>query len=169
MVSFSNILTDLQKVIAVHAARKRALVPLLVALWGRMSRIRARLERLVHLWRAGMLPAPSAPRVRAASGTQAGRKQNFPGSTAWLTRMLGYEVAVFGSQLRHVMGEEECARFLAECPQAGRILRPLIGMLSPDPLPEVIRIVRLVVVEAAAEVSAMVGVVGLGESQKLGA
>ena len=36
MFNFSNILTGLQKVIAVHAARKRALVLLLVAVWGRI-------------------------------------------------------------------------------------------------------------------------------------
>ena len=164
MFSFTNILTDLQKVIAVHSARNRALVPLLVALWGRIARMKVRLEKLVALWRAGMLPAARVASARRAVGTRVGVRQGFPNGTAWLTRMLGYEVAVFGSQLRHVMSEDECAQFLQDCPRARRILRPLVRMLSPDPLPEIIRRVVPVVV---AEVVEMVGVVGLVESQKL--
>ena len=62
MFSFSNILSDLQKVIAAHAARNRALTVLLVAVWGRVARMRTRLERLVALWRAGKLPKPRAAR-----------------------------------------------------------------------------------------------------------
>ena len=166
MFSFSNTLSDLQAVIAVHSARKRALVPLLVAVWGRIARLKVRLERLVALWRAGMLPAARAPQVRGAAGTIARARPVFPSSVAWLTRMLGYEVAVFGSQLRHLMTEDECARFLEDCPQAGRILRPLVRMLSPDPLPEII---RRVVPVAVADMAEMVGIVGLVASQKLGA
>jgi hypothetical protein len=49
MFSFSNILTDLQAVIPVHAARNGALTVLLVALWGRIARMRTRLERLMAL------------------------------------------------------------------------------------------------------------------------
>ena len=63
MFSFSNILRDLQAVIAAKAARERALTVLLVAVWGRVARMRTRLERLVALWRAGKLP-----KVRGASG-----------------------------------------------------------------------------------------------------
>jgi hypothetical protein len=149
MFSFSQILTDLQAVIAVHAARNRALTVLLVALWGRIARMRTRLERLVALWRAG---------------TQAGARRVFPSKVAWLTRMLGYEVAAFGGQLRHLMTDAECVAFLAAVPQAGRILRPLLRMLSIDPLPEVILPVRRAVPEAApvaepAEPAAMVGIV----------
>ena len=168
MFSFTNILSDLQAVIAVHSARNRALVPLLVALWGRIARMKIRLEKLVALWRAGLLPAARAPRVRGAAVSVRGARQVFPGSTAWLTRMIGYQAAVYGSQLRHLMTEEECARFLDECPQAGRILRPLMRMLSTDPLPEVIRLVRRVVVPVAALGPEMVGVVGMVASQKLG-
>ena len=166
MFSFTNILTDLKAVIAVFSARNRALTPLLVALWGRLARMQTRLERLLALWRAGMLPAARAPQVRGASGTQVGQRQVFPGSTAWLTRMLGYQVAVFGSQLRHLMTEQECAQFLAEVPQAGRILRPLLRMLSPDPLPEII---KRVVPDAVAEVAEMIGMVVPPESRILGA
>jgi hypothetical protein len=44
-------LTGLQAAIAVVAA------------WGRIGRITSRLERLIALWRAGMLPAPFAARL----------------------------------------------------------------------------------------------------------
>ena len=140
MFSFSNILSDLQAVIAVHAARNRALTVLLVAVWGRIARMRTRLERLVALWRAGKLPTPRAPRVGGAAGTKAGtKKHSFPSARGWLTDKLGYEVAVFGSQLRHLLTDAECVAFLEAVPQAGRILRPLLRMLSIDPLPEVIQ------------------------------
>ena len=142
MFSFSNILSGLQAVIAVHAARDRALTVLLVAVWGRIARMKTRLERLVALWRAGQLPPPRAPQVRGAAGTPAGARRDFPSKVAWLTRMLGYEVAAFGSQLRHLLTDAECVAFLEAAPQAGRILRPLLRMLSIDPLPEVIMRVR---------------------------
>jgi hypothetical protein len=62
------------------------------------------------------------------------------------------------------MTDAECVAFLAAVPQAGRILRPLLRMLSIDPLPEVILPVRRAVPEAApvaepAEPAAMVGIV----------
>ena len=164
MFSFSNILSDLQAVIAVHAARNRALTVLLVALWGRIARMKTRLERLVALWRAGKLPPSRAPQVRGAVVAGLRARKGFPTPVGWLTRKLGYEVAVFGSQLRHLLTDEECVAFLEAVPQAGRILRPLLRMLSIDPLPEVILSVRPVVPEAGpvaepAEPISMVGIV----------
>ena len=169
MFSFSNILSDLQKVIAAHAARNRALTVLLVALWGRVARMRTRLERLVALWRVGKLPKARAPGVRTAAAAKPARaQQSFPTSRAWLTRKLGYEAAVYGGQLRHLLTDAECAAFLEACPQAGRVLRPLLRMLSGDPLPEIIVKVKRVVPEAApAPVVEMVGVVVSPGSQFL--
>ena len=153
MFNFSGILSDLQAVIAVHAARNRALTVLLVAVWGRVARMRTRLERLVALWRAGKLPTAQAPRVRAAAAARsAGAKQVFPTTRNWLSRKLGYEVVAF----------------VEACPQAGRILRPLMRMLSGDPLPAVIAKVKRVAPEVAP-VAEMVGVVVLPGSQFLGA
>ena len=169
MFSFSNILSDLQKVIAAHAARNRALTVLLVAGWGRVARMRTRLERLVALWRAGKLPLPRAPRVQvAAERKPAGDKQIFPTGRNWLAGRIGYEAAAYGSQLRHLLTEAECVAFMEACPQAGRILRPLLRMLSGDPLPEVIVKVKRVVPEAApAPAAEMVGVVVSPGSQFL--
>ena len=141
MFSFSNILRDLQSVIAAKAARERALTVLLVALWGRIARMGTRLERLVALWRTGKLPKARAPRGEAARvrAPRARASVTFPTGAGWLTRKLGYEVAAFGGQLRHLLTDAECKAFLEAVPQAGRILRPLLRMLSIDPLPEVIK------------------------------
>ena len=168
MFSFSNILSDLQKVIAAHAARNRALTVLLVAVWGRVARMRTRLERLVALWRAGKLPTPRAPRVREAAAERDphGNKQVFPTGRNWLTHRIGYEAAAFGGQLRHLLTEAECVAFLEACPQAGRILRPLLRMLSGDPLPEVILKMKRVAPQAAPAAE-MVGVAVLPISQFL--
>ena len=167
MFNFSNILSDLQAVIAVHAARNRALTVLLVAVWGRVARMRTRLERLVALWRAGKLPKPLGARVRAATEKAAGARQVFPTARNWLSQRIGYEAAVFGSQLRHLLTEAECAAFVEACPQAGRILRPLLRMLSGDPLPEVILKVNRVAPEVVP-VAEMVGIVVSPSSPFLG-
>ncbi len=137
MFSFSGILSDLQAAIAARAARDRALTVVLVAVWGRIARMRQRLERLVALWRAGQLPAPRPPRIKQSAPSRT--RPGYPTAKAWLLRRMGYEVAAYGSQLRHLLTDQECVAFLAAVPQAGRILRPLLGMLIGDPLPEVVR------------------------------
>ena len=83
----------------------------------------------------------------------------FPTGRGWLSRKLGYEVVAFGSQLTHLLTEAECSAFLEACPQAGRVLRPLLRMLTFDPPPEVVRVRAKPGVPAAAAVVEMVGVV----------
>ena len=141
MFSFTVLLTDLQAAIAARAARDRALTVLLVAVWARIARMRTRLERLIALWRAGKLPSPRAPRgdVTRVNGPRGTPQITFPTTPGWLLRRLGFEVAAYGSQLQHVLTEAECQAFLAAVPQAGRLLRPLLRMLTADPLPEVVR------------------------------
>ncbi len=142
MLNFSAILSDLQAAIARRAARDRTLTVLLVAVWGRIARMGARLERLVALWRAGALPQPRAPHTRPSGISQADQPSTrpaYPTAANWLVRTLGYEAVGFGLQLQHLLSNAECAAFLAAVPQAGRILRPLLRMLSVDPLPEVVR------------------------------
>ncbi len=158
MFSFSNILRDLQAVIAAKAARERTLTVLLVAVWGRIARMGTRLERLVALWRAGKLPKSRAPRTKGerAGEPRARPRLKFPTSQGWLSRKLGYEVVAFGSQLTHLLTEAECVEFLDACPQAGRVLRPLLRMLTFDPPPEVVRLRVKPVVPVAALVAALV-------------
>ena len=165
MNPFAPLLTRLQAAIAARAARDRGLTALLVALWGRLARMGTRLERLVALWRAGKLPAARAPRAVAARDRAARTEPKiiFPAGSGWLLRKLGFEVAAYGSQLQHLLTDAECKAFLAAVPQARRILRPLLRMLTVDPLPEVVRRVKRVFVAPVAE---MVGIVVASVSQK---
>jgi hypothetical protein len=142
VLNFSNILSDLQAAIAVVAARDRSLTVLLVAVWGRIARMRTRLERLVAQWRAGTLPQLRAPSVRKAGTRRVGQK--YPSGAGWLFARV-WAAGAFGSQLRHLLTDAECAAFLAAVPQAGRILRPLLHMLGRDPVPEVVRKPKLAV------------------------
>ena len=168
MKIFQPLLTHLQAAIAVVAARDRTLTVLLVALCGRIARMGTRLERLVALWREGKLPKRRAGRVEVARvrAPNDAAKITFPTAPGWLRRKLGYQVGGLGSQLQHLLTEAECQAFLAAVPQAGRILRPLLRMLTADPLPEVVRKVKPAV-PVAAGVAEMVGVVVSPVSQFL--
>ena len=128
MVNFSFLLSSLQAAIAVVAARERHLTVLLVAVWGRIGRIRTRLERLIALWRAGMLPKPRKSR---AGEVRAGvrKPSELPTVPAWLVAAVR-EAAPLGAQLENLLSQEECKAFLAAVPQAARLLRPLCRMLG---------------------------------------
>jgi hypothetical protein len=134
MLNFTTVLTALQAAIAVVAARERALTVLLVAVWGRIGRIGARLERLIALWRAGMLPKPRAARGAGAGGGWP--RAALPTTPAWLLVAVR-EAAPFGARLEAMLSEAECVAFLAAVPQARRLLRPLCRMLGVGvkPLP----------------------------------
>lgn len=141
MLNFGNILSDLQAAIAVVSARHRSLTPLLVAVWGRIGRMRVRLERLVALWRAGILPKQRRPRDQQAgkpTDRPARAKQSYPSTRGWLVARV-WEAGAFRSQLENLLSREECVAFLAAVPQALRILRPLCHMLRVETVPEVIR------------------------------
>ena len=114
------------------------------------------------------LPKTRAPRAVVTRDRAVGSEPRitFPGTPGWLRRKLGYEVGAFGSQLQHLLTQEECVAFVAAVPQAGRILRPLLRMLSVDPLPEVVRRVKSAVA-APAPVAVMVGIVVSPVSQFL--
>ena len=128
MVNFSFLLTNLQAAIAVVSARERHLTVLLVAVWGRIGRMRSRLERLIRLWRAGMLP--KARKSRAGEGRSSVRAPSIiPTAPGWLL-MAVRETRVVRTQLENLLSEAEWVEFLAAAPQAGRILRPLCRMLG---------------------------------------
>ncbi len=122
------ILADLQAAIAARAARDRNLTVLLVAVWGRIGRIRTRLERLIALWRAGMLPKPRPPRP-ASTRPNERPESVLPTAPAWLVVAVR-EAGAFRAQLEHFLSQAECVEFLAAVPQARRILRPLCRMLG---------------------------------------
>jgi hypothetical protein len=129
MLNFTVLLTGLQVAVAVVAARERVLTVLLVAVWGRIGRISTRLERLIALWRAGMLPAPRIRRGRVP-GTLANKPVSaFPRTPAWLLVAVR-DAAPFGARLESMLSEAECEAFLEAAPQARRLLRPLCRMLG---------------------------------------
>ena len=127
MNNFSIILTNLKAAIAVVAARERSLTVMLVMVWGRLSRMVVRMERLIALWRAGKLPRVRASRAGRVSVT--GVRVQLPTAPAWL---VGYvrEAGAFGAQIENLLTQEEFAAFVAAVPQAGRVLRPLCRMLG---------------------------------------
>ncbi len=128
MVNFSSLLSGLQAAIAVVAARERVLTVLLVAVWGRIGRMRTRLERLVGLWWAGNLPA--ARKSRAGEVRNSVRATSIiPTTPAWLLVAVREAISA-RAQLEHLLSDAECVEFLAAVPQAGRILRPLCRMLG---------------------------------------
>ena len=129
MLNFFNTLIARQAAIAVVSARERHLTALLVAVWGGIGRIRKGLERLIALWRAGLLPKPRAPGTKR-TGTPRGKIiPEFPTVPAWLVVAVR-AAAPLGAQLEHLLSQEEYVAFLAACPQARRLLRPLCRMLG---------------------------------------
>ena len=128
MSNFTAMFTGLQAAIAVVAARERHLTVLLVAVWGRIGRIRTRLERLIALWRAGMLPKPRKSRA-GATRVGVSTKSELPRVPAWLLVAVR-EAGPFGTRLEHLLSQDECVEFLAAVPQARRLLRPLCRMLG---------------------------------------
>ncbi len=134
MFTFSHFLTALQAAIAVVSARDRSLTALLVAVWGRVGRARVRLERLIALWRAGMVPkvrvrASRAGELRSAPEVQ---RVGLPSQRGWLIPRM-QQAAMFGGMLEALLTQEECVRFLDEVPQARRIVRVLQRMLVVPP------------------------------------
>jgi len=128
MNGFSLILADLQAAIAARAARDQRLAVLLVAVWGRIARMRTRLERLIAHWRAGTLPRPRTSRA-GEKRVSVRTPSLLPTRAGWLPELVRDALA-FRSQLEHLLSQEECVAFLAAVPQAGRIMRPLCRMLG---------------------------------------
>ncbi len=113
---------------------KRTFDPLVQRIYHRFDRLRARLNRLFQNWRAGSLPRPHKPRFGRTSKPNPERPK-FPTASGWLRALLlDHQVTQCGEQLAaELTSNAEYARFLAEVPQAGRLLRPLFHMLGAEP------------------------------------
>jgi len=137
MHHFSTILAGLRAAVAARASRTRALEALLVVVWQRLAGMAQQFERLVVLWRAGRLPQPRAAsesRQGAADRAPVAARVRVPTGQGWLLAHM-QEAAQFGAQMQHFLSDAEMLAFLAEVPQAGRIVRPLCRMLGlPVPL-----------------------------------
>ena len=136
MKTFITILTDLRAAIAGRAACDRAMTAVLVLVWGRLARAAVRLERLYGLWLAGRLRAPRKAGVRANSAAVTVRA-TVPRGLGWLAVQV-WETRAYGSQLQHLLADPGFAAFVAAVPRAGRVLRPVLRMLTVDALPAVL-------------------------------
>ena len=117
--------------------------PLTVAIANRLAGIRNRLARYAARFRAGTLappcPRPAPPRPRRPRGP--GRWDHLPRlprGRMWLVRLVP-GIGVGANHLALLLDEPEMQAMLAAAPQVGRTLRPLWHMLSPDPLPPMLR------------------------------
>ncbi|MBV8093882.1 MAG: hypothetical protein JO110_11715 [Acetobacteraceae bacterium] len=128
-------LAGLREALAARMAKDRTNVPLLFLAWTRLRRLAVRFEALVADFRAGRLWA-----ARSVCGTAENLRQppNLPGlpppfraprNSGWLLR-LAPESAAFAGQVKHLLADPEMKALLAGSAQAGRMLRPLCGMLG---------------------------------------
>ncbi len=130
MVSFLPFFTLLQAAIGVLSLRDQSKPDFFRELWNRVGRMGRRLERLIAQWRAGTLPAPRAQDSEKGKRKDRVRspKISFPEGHGWLAaRMPDIHQKLGDWQL--MVSQEECARFLAEVPQARKIVGVLARML----------------------------------------
>ncbi len=107
--------------------------PVFMVVYLRVTAMHRRLNRLWEKWRNNALPKPRKPRPGRAYKPNPNRPK-FPHRRAWLFERFGYETLVSGEAFSKLMTTDpDVIRFLAEVPQAGRILRPLCHMLGIDP------------------------------------
>ncbi len=142
---FRTILTGLQAVIGLVAAKRPPHTLLLTHIYFHLNRTIQRFEKLVTRWRDKTLPKPCKPRPGRPARTRA--TQRLPRGHAWLIRNVDhYNARGHASQLQHFLNAPECVAFLAEVPRAGRILRPLsraLGLQMPgEPPPPPIKPAR---------------------------
>jgi hypothetical protein len=122
-------------------------VPVLDPVCGHLARAALRFERLFNRWRLGTLPAPrpAAPSTPGATPTPpaapapreaAKKRARLPSGRGWLIYTFR-ELRFARRQLEHWFAAPDLPAFLAEVPQAGRILRPLCHLvdLAPAALP----------------------------------
>jgi len=122
-----------------------AVGPLVILLGHYLTATLRRLTALHGRFAAGTLP--SAPRQRPTVKSTAERanieqpkpERPVPAIPPGPVLLREFGVRLFG-HLRALLEEPEMRALLAASPQAGRILRPLWRKLSPEPLPEMLRL-----------------------------
>lgn len=134
MFTFTYFLAGLQAAIAVASARDRGMSMFFVGLWNRVGRMGRRLEKLIALWQAGMLPKARVRESEAGARLDRVRTEHVsaPNARGWLhPRMAG--AGQCAAMLETLLTQEECVRFLAEVPQARKIVGVLVRMLIVPP------------------------------------
>ena len=155
-IRFATILTTLRQAIAAFAVQQNRVQnlvwlgavayapitppnqppPIASHIWvlldNRLARMATRFTALFARWRAGTLPAPRPSRAGRPYTPRA--IPRLPAPRGWLAGATDHHVRSRASQLQHLLDDPDFPTFLAEAPQAGRILRPLCHALAlPEP------------------------------------
>jgi hypothetical protein len=143
---FDWVIQRLCDAVAIQSAKWAYITPLMVLVWGRLRRMSRRFAALVARMEAGRLK-PSRPAVQNPdpSKTRPPRPPPpwppVPSTPGWLLHYVQLEAAATANLIRHMLEHDpEMRALLDAAPQLGRILRPLLRMVSPAPLPA--RLVR---------------------------
>ena len=131
----ARIIDALCKAVAAHGIRGVLTAPLLLLLWGRLSRAAVRVRRLAARLAAGQPLA--TPRRPAPPRPNLARPPRLSRGFAWLVRAVP-ATAGYASQLQFLLADPEMAE-LAQAPPMRRLLRPLCQLLGvhlpPAPKP----------------------------------
>jgi hypothetical protein len=138
---FDWVIQRLCDAVAIQSAKWAYITPLMVLVWGRLRRMSRRFASLAARMEAGRLKPPRPVVENPDPGvTRPPRppppRPPFPSSPGWLLHYVQLEAAATANLLRHMIEHDPQMRALLEAaPQLGRILRPLLFMVSPAPLP----------------------------------
>jgi hypothetical protein len=118
------------------------LSPLAHLVWRYLARTVVRLSALHARFAAGKLPRvprrSPAPRPAAEGPRPERRPPAIPPGPV----LSQFGLEVYADELRALLDDAEMRALLAAAPQAGRLLRPLWRKLTPERLPEVLRLPR---------------------------
>jgi hypothetical protein len=132
-VNLSAVILRLRVAVAAWGGRRVLGEALVHLVHRRLGQILGRIEGMVARFQAGRVRRagvrvagePEVPKRKRQAGVRL-----WPSRFAWLVRDAGWEAAGFGSQLRAVLETPEMVAFLAACPQAQHVLRPVCRMLA---------------------------------------
>jgi hypothetical protein len=94
----------------------------------RLGAVLLRMERMTARFLAGRVWRVEAR--LCGERVVRGAVRVWPGGFAWLIRLVGWQSAGYGSQLRAVLETPEMVAFLSASPSAGRVLLPVCRMLG---------------------------------------
>ncbi len=152
---FSLSVDGLYRAVAARIAGGGLEAWLITLICGRLRRIEARVMWLVAAIQTGQLrPAQVRRAVVQGAGRGRAKAPRLPCGFAWLIKLVPYQAAGFGSQLRHLFADPEMAALIASTPRMVRALRPLFWMLGIEPA------LLKPVVASAPELVAVVDAIG---------
>ena len=134
---FATVLGALKAKVGLWGGRGLLTQVLVMLFFRRLCRVLQTVEALAGRYLAGrVLRRPArmtAAGEEARPVVRAPAPRAWPVGFAWVVRLVGHEAALLGSQLQTVLTRPEMVAFLAEVPQAVRVLRPLCRALAIPP------------------------------------